>query len=135
MLTENIVERGTVMKPSEEIDKYISLHPDWRGEMLSSIRKMILSVDPGIVEEWKWMGSPVWELDGIIAVGNIFKNKVQIVFMNGAYLCDPDKICNAGLEGNQRRSIDIFEGDKLNVNAFKNFVREAIEFNKSKKKK
>ena len=81
------------------------------------------------------MGSPVWEKDGIICVGNIFKNKVQIVFMNGAFVSDPDKVCNAGLEGNQRRSIDIFEGDFIDQAAFQRFVREAIAFNQSKKKK
>jgi len=123
------------MNPSEKIDEYISQSADWRGAMLADIRRMILEVDPKIVEEWKWMGSPVWELDGIICVGNIFKNKVQVVFMNGAFVCDPDKVCNAGLEGNQRRSIDIFEGDTVNEASFKSFVRAAIDYNKSKKKK
>jgi hypothetical protein len=130
-----IINRGMIMNPKEQIDSYIAASPDWRGETLAYVRKLILDVDPGIIEEWKWMGSPVWELDGIICVGNIFKNKVQIVFMNGAHVGDPDKVCNAGLEGNQRRSIDLFEGDKLDETAFQNFVRGAIEYNQSKKKK
>ena len=122
------------MKPSEEIDKYIALHPDWRGETLTEVRIIILSAEPDIVEEWKWMGSPVWEKGGIICVGNIFKNKVQLCFMNGAFLADPDKIFNAGLEGNQRRSTDIFEGDKLAEKPFQDLVRAAIDYNRSKKK-
>ena len=80
-------------------------------------------------------GSPVWERDGIIAVGNIHKGKVKLTFDYGARLPDPDKLFNAGLEGNQRRAIDFFEGDKVNVTALKNLVRAAIEFNQAKKKK
>ena len=122
------------MKPSEEINNLISKNPDWRGTTLAQIRKTILEVDPRIVEEWKWMGSPVWELDGIICVGNIFKNKAQIVFMNGAALSDPDKIFNVGLEGNQRRSIDFFEGDTIKEDSLKALVHTAISFNQAKKK-
>ena len=123
------------MNPIEEIDKYIALHPDWRGKTLTKIRKIILGAEPGILEEWKWMGSTVWEKDGIICVGNLFKNKVQIVFMNGAFLGDPDKVFNAGLEGNQRRSIDLFEGDHIDEVSLKNLVREAISYNLAKSKK
>lgn len=123
------------MNPTEKIDDYIARHADWRGEMLAKIRKMILEVDPKIIEEWKWMGSPVWELDGIICVGNIFKNKVQIVFMNGAALNDPDKIFNAGLEGNQRRVVDVFENDQIKEGPFQALVRAAINYNQSKKLK
>src|SRR5450756_193754 len=75
-------QTGTTMNPSEEIDNLIAQNQDWRGAMLAKLRKTILEVDPEIIEEWKWMGSPVWELNGIICVGNIFKNKVQLVFMN-----------------------------------------------------
>jgi len=123
------------MNPSEKIDKLIAQHPDWRGVTLANIRKMILSVDSKIIEEWKWMGSPVWELDGIICVGNIFKEKVQIVFMNGAFLKDHNKVFNAGLEGHQRRVIDVFEGDNIDENAFKTLIRAAVEFNQAKRKK
>jgi len=123
------------VNPSKKIDNLITQHHDWRGITLAKIRKTILEVDPKIIEEWKWMGSPVWELDGIICVGNIFKNKVQIVFMNGAFLNDPDKIFNAGLTGNQRRTIDVFEGGNINKGSFKALVRAAIDFNKLKRNK
>ena len=93
------------MNPSEEIDNLIAQNQDWRGATLAKLRGTILEVDPEIIEEWKWMGSPVWSLNGIICVGNIFKNKVQLVFMNGAALSDPDRLFNAGLEGNKRRAI------------------------------
>lgn len=123
------------MNPTEQIDNLIAQHPDWRGATLAGLRRTILEVDPEIIEEWKWMGSPVWSLDGIICVGNIFKNKVQIVFMNGARLSDPDKIFNNGLEGNQRRVIDVFEGDHIEDAPLKTLVRAAITYNQSKKKK
>ena len=120
------------MKPAKEIDNYIALHPDWRGDILAEVRRVILSADTDIVEEWKWMGSPVWEKNGIICVGNIFKNKVQLVFMHGAALSDPDHILNAGLEGNQRRFIDIFEGDQIDKDALQALVLTAISFNQAK---
>lgn len=99
------------------------------------MRNIILEADSEITEEWRWMGSPVWEKDGIICVGNIFKNKVQIVFREGAALPDPDKIFNAGFGGKQWRTIDIFEGDKIKEIALKNLVREAILYNQAKTKK
>lgn len=120
------------MNPYEEIDDLIAKHPDWRGDTLAKVRKLILEAESEITEEWKWMGSPAWEKGGIICVGNIFKNKVQIVFHNGAALADPDKVFNAGLGGKQWRTIDLFEGDKINETAFKNLVREAIKYNLAK---
>ena len=123
------------MNPSEEIDDLIAQHPDWRGATLAKLRKTILEVDPEIVEEWKWMGSPVWELDGIICVGNIFKNRVQIVFMNGAALSDPDNVFNTGLAGNQRRGIDVLEGDHIAEGSLQSLVRAAISHNQAKRKK
>jgi len=123
------------MNPSQEIDDLIAQNPDWRGATLAELRKTILEVDPEIIEEWKWMGSPVWELDGIICVGNIFKNKVQLVFMNGAALSDPDTVFNTGLTGNQRRGIDVFEGDQIEGGPLKTLVRAAISYNQAKKKK
>jgi hypothetical protein len=123
------------MNPSEEIDNLIAQHPDWRGATLAKLRKTILEVDPEIIEEWKWMGSPVWSLHGIICVGNIFKNKVQLVFMDGAALNDPDKIFNAGLEGNKRRAIDVNEGDHIEEASLKTLVRAAVSYNQAKKKK
>jgi len=123
------------MQPSELIDRLIAEIPDWRGETFARIRKTILEADPQIVEEWKWMGSPVWSRDGIIAVANAHKGKVKLTFLYGASLPDPDKLFNAGLEGNARRAIDFFEGDKVNARALKTLVRAAIEHNQIKSKK
>src|ERR1700720_914476 len=124
-----------VESPSALIDELIAELTDWRGKTLASIRKSILEADREIIEEWKWMGSPVWSRDGIIAVGNAHKDKVKLTFSNGAKLKDPDKVFNAGLGGNQWRAIDLFEGDKINGGALTNLVRAAIEYNQSKLKK
>ncbi|MBI2740046.1 MAG: DUF1801 domain-containing protein [Rhodospirillales bacterium] len=123
------------MTPSERIDRMIAELTDWRGKTFASIRKAILGADREIIEEWKWMGTPVWSRDGIIAVANPHKGKVKVTFDYGARLSDPDKLFNAGLEGNQRRAIDFFEGDKVNERALKNLVRAAIEFNQGRSKK
>jgi hypothetical protein len=123
------------MNPSERIDRLIAGITDWRGKTFAAIRKTILAADPVIVEEWKWMGSPVWSRDGMIAVANAHKGKVKLTFAYGAKLQDPDKLFNAGLEGNARRAIDFFEGDKINERALKNIVRAAIDYNQTKKKK
>lgn len=123
------------MNPSQEIDNLIAKNPDWRGALLTSLRRAILDVDPGVIEEWKYMGSPVWSLDGMICVGNIFKNKVKLVFMNGAALGDPDELFNAELEGNKRRAIEFYEGDHLEEDALKTLVREAISYNRLRLKK
>jgi hypothetical protein len=122
------------MTPSEKIDQLIASITDWRGETFAAVRKAILAADKEIVEEWKWMGSPVWSRNGIIAVANAHKGKVKLTFDYGARLPDPDKLFNAGLEGNQRRAIDFFEDDKVNQRALKALVRAAIEFNQTKKK-
>jgi len=123
------------MEPSERIDQLIAGLKDWRGNTFASIRKFILEADGEIVEEWKWMGSPVWYRHGIIAVANAHKGKVKLTFSYGASLSDPDKLFNAGLEGNARRAIDFFEGEEINERALKNLVRAAIEYNESKLKK
>ncbi len=120
------------MDPSKEIDDLIARNRDWRGATLARVRETILGVDPGIVEEWKWMGSPVWSLDGIICVGNIFKDKVKLVFMDGAALDDPDGLFNAELAGNKRRAIDIHEKDRVEEGALEALVRAAIDHNRSK---
>jgi hypothetical protein len=122
------------MNPSERIDELITGLRDWRGKTLASIRKSILEADPEIIEEWKWMGSPVWSRDGIIAVGNAHKDKVKLTFANGARLPDSDKLFNAGLGGNAWRAIDLFEGDKINGPALKNLVRAAVDYNQIKLK-
>ena len=120
------------MNPSERIDELIAQLTDWRGKILASLRKSILEADPEIIEEWKWMGSPVWSRDGMIAVGNAHKDKVKLTFSHGAHLSDPDKLFNAGLGGNAWRAIDLFEGDKINERALQNLVRAAIEYNQIK---
>ena len=123
------------MNPSQRIDELIADLIDWRGETLASIRKSILEADREIIEEWKWMGSPVWSHDGMIAVGNAHKGKVKLTFSNGASLSDPDKLFNAGLEGNKWRAIDFFEGDTINGRALKNLVRAAVAYNQDKLKR
>jgi hypothetical protein len=123
------------MSASEHIDQLIAELTDWRGETFARIRKTILEADREIIEEWKWMGSPVWSRDGIIAVANAHKGKVKLTFDRGASLPDPDKLFNAGLEGNARRAIDFFEGDKINERALKTLVRAAVDYNQTKKKK
>jgi hypothetical protein len=122
------------MNPSERIDQLIAGLTDWRGKTLARIRKSILEADREIIEEWKWMGSPVWSRDGMIAVGNAHKDKVKLTFSYGADLPDPDKLFNAGLGGNQWRAIDLFEGDTINELALKDLVRAAIEYNQIKLK-
>ena len=121
--------------PSQLIDARIKELDDWRGKMLASVRKTILEADRGIIEEWKWMGSPVWSRDGMIAVGNAHKEKVKLTFSHGARLPDPDKLFNAGLEGNLWRAIDFFEGDEINAGALKALVRAAVDYNQNKLKK
>ena len=124
-----------VSNPSERIDQLIAGLTDWRGKTFAGIRKCVLEADREIVEEWKWMGSPVWSRDGMIAVANAHKGKVKITFAYGASLPDPDKLFNAGLEGNMRRAIDYLEGDKIDERGLKNLVRAAIDYNQSKSKK
>src|SRR5271168_976632 len=123
------------MNPSERIDELIAELTDWRGKTLAGVRKTILEADREIIEEWKWMGSPVWSRDGMIAVGNAHKDKVKLTFAHGASLRDPDKLFNAGLGGNRWRAIDVFEGDKINRPALKDLVRAAIDYNQSKLKR
>ncbi len=123
------------MNASKRIDKLIAKLTDWRGKTFAGIRKTILAADPEIIEEWKWMGSPVWSRDGMIAVANAHKEKVKLTFSHGAKLPDPDKIFNAGLEGNLWRAIDFFEGDKIKAHALKNLVRAAVDYNQNKLKK
>src|ERR1700740_2014428 len=122
------------MNPSERIDQLIAGLTDGRAKTLASVRKCIVEADREIIEEWKWMGSSVWSHDGIIAVGNADKDKVKLTFSHGASLPDPDKLLNAGLEGNTWRAIDFFEGDKINERALKYLVLAAVEYNQIKLK-
>jgi hypothetical protein len=120
------------MNPSERIDQLIAELADWRGRTFASVRKSILGADPEIVEEWKWMGSPVWSRDGMIAVANAHKEKVKLTFSHGARLPNPDKLFNAGLKGNAWRAIDFFESDRVDQRALRNLVRTAVDYNQSK---
>jgi hypothetical protein len=123
------------MNPSERIDQLIAGLTDWRGKTLASVRKTILEADREIIEEWKWMGSPVWSHDGMIAVGNAHKDKVKLTFSHGASLPDPDRLFNAGLGGNMWRAIDFFEDHKINERALKNLVLAAVDYNQMKLKR
>jgi hypothetical protein len=127
--------RVPVESASVSIDQLIAGLTDWRGKTLARVREIIREADPEIVEEWKWMGSPVWSRDGMIAVGNAHKDKVKLTFSHGASLRDPDKVFNAGLGGNAWRAIDWFEGDKIDARALKNLVRAAVDYNQIKLKK
>lgn len=120
---------------SELIDKRIVELGDWRGETLRRIRKLIKDADPDVVEEWKWMGTPVWSHDGIICTGESYKDKVKLTFAKGASLKDPANLFNASLDGNARRAIDIHEGDVVGESTFKALIREAIALNSSGKSK
>jgi hypothetical protein len=123
------------MNPSERIDELIAELTDWRGKTLARIRKIILGTNREIVEEWKWMGSPVWSRDGMIAVASVLKEKVKLTFSHGASLPDPNKLFNAGFEGKVWRAIDFFQGNKINERALKNLVRAAIDYNQSQLKR
>ena len=116
---------------SELIDKRIAELGDWRGETLSRMRKLIQEADPDVVEEWKWMGTPVWSHDGIICTGESYKSIVKLTFAKGASLKDPAKLFNSSLDGNARRAIDIHEGEEVDAGAFKALIRAAVALNTS----
>jgi hypothetical protein len=116
---------------SELIDKRIADLGDWRGETLSRMRKLVKEADPEVVEEWKWMGTPVWSHDGIICTGESYKSIVKLTFAKGASLKDPAKLFNSSLDGNVRRAIDIHEGEEVDAGAFKALIHAAIALNTS----
>jgi hypothetical protein len=122
----------------ELIDKRIAELGDWRGQTLSRVRTLIKEADPEVVEQWKWMGTPVWAHDGIICTGESYKSVVKLTFAKGASLKDPSKLFNSSLDGNTRRAIDIHEGEEIDSAAFKALISEAIALNvtgvKAKKK-
>jgi len=117
------------------IDQRIRELGDWRGDMLARIRSAIKNADPEVVEEWKWMGTPVWSHDGIICTGESYKNLVKVTFAKGASLKDPARLFNSSLDGNVRRAIDIHEGEELDDSAFRDLIRAAIALNVSGKAK
>jgi hypothetical protein len=118
----------------ELITRKIADLGDWRGEALARMRKLVKQADPDVVEEWKWMGTPVWSNEGIICTGESYKSVVKLTFAKGASLPDPAGLFNASLDGNTRRAIDIHEGEEVDATAFKALVREAIALNKAGKR-
>src|ERR1700710_2700387 len=114
---------------SELISNRIAELGDWRGETLGRMRRLIQEADPDVVEEWKWMGTPVWSHNGIICTGESYKNVVKLTFAKGASLKDPAGLFNASLDGNVRRAIDVHEGDEIDETAFKMLIREAVALN------
>ena len=120
---------------SELISKRIAELADWRGETLGRMRGLIKEADPDVVEEWKWMGTPVWSHDGIICTGESYKKVVKLTFLKGASLKDPAHLFNASLNGNARRAIDIHEGEAVDESAFKALIRQAVALNGSGKTK
>jgi len=120
---------------SKLISKRIAELGDWRGQTLGRMRKLIQEAEPGVVEEWKWMGTPVWSHDGIICTGESYKNVVKLTFAKGASLKDPARLFNSSLDGNTRRAIDIHEGEEVDESAFKALIRQAAALNSSVKSK
>lgn len=124
-----VAKASAAMGASERIDKLIADLGDWRGERLAQIRALIHEVDPDVVEEWKWMGSPVWSHDGMYALANAHKGKVKLTFFHGAQLSDPRKLFNAGFGGNTWRAIDFREGDTIDRPALEALLRAAVAYN------
>jgi hypothetical protein len=120
---------------SELITKQIAGLGDWRAKTLGRMRKLIKQADPAVVEEWKWMGTPVWSHDGIICTGETYKDKVKLTFAKGASLKDPARLFNSSLDGKVRRAIDIHEGEEVDESAFKALIRQAVALNSSRKSK
>jgi hypothetical protein len=116
---------------SQLISQRIAELDDWRGETLGQIRALIKEADPDVLEEWKWMGTPVWSHDGIICTGETYKSVVKLTFAKGASLADPSGLFNSSLDGNLRRAIDIREGERVDASAFKALVRAAVALNAS----
>src|SRR5208337_4441240 len=133
-LGEEVGRGGPTMgapTPSDLIDRYIASLKDWRGERLAQIRRLMHEADADIVEEWKWMGTPTWSHDGVIAVATPLKAKMKVTFSRGAHLPDPQKVFNNGLNGKEWRAIDILEADRVNEAGVKGVIRAAVEFNRS----
>ena len=120
---------------SERISERIAELGDWRGETLSRMRKLIKQADPDVVEEWKWMGTPIWSHDGILCTGESYRKVVKLTFARGASLRDPARLFNSSLEGNTRRAIDIHEGERVDASAFKALVRQAVALNRARRAK
>ena len=120
---------------SELISEKITELGDWRGETLARMRALITEADPDVLEEWKWMGTPVWSHDGGLCTGESYKSVVKLTFFKGASLEDPARLFNSSLDGNARRAIDIHEGEEIDADAFKALIRAAVALNVSGGKK
>jgi hypothetical protein len=125
----NVKRRVAVGSATALISERIKELGDWRGKMLARVRKIVHEADPEIVEEWKWMGTPVWSHGGIVCTGETYKNVVKMTFAKGAVLKDPSGLFNSSLDGNVRRAIDIHEGDKVDEAALKDLIRAAVALN------
>jgi len=121
----------TGKSPTQLIDARIKELGDWRGELLSRLRTLVKKADPEVVEEWKWIGVPVWSHDGLICTGETYKNVVKMTFAKGAQLEDPSHLFNSSLDGNTRRAIDFREGEKIDEDALTTLIRAAVTLNKS----
>jgi hypothetical protein len=121
-------------QPSAKIDHLIAGIPDWRSEVLATIRRIMLEADPAVTEDWKWMGSPVWYCDGMVSLANPHRGKVKWTFSKGAHFADPGHLFNAGLGGKEWRAIDIFEKDRPDEAALSLLVKTAIAYNRSQPK-
>jgi len=117
---------------SKLITNLIANLTDWRGETFAKIREVIVNTNPEIIEEWKWMGTPVWSRDGQVCLANPFKDKVKLTFPDGASLSDPDRLFNNGLGGKKWRTIDFYKGDKINEKTLASLIRSAIAYNEIK---
>ena len=132
-MKKSVAKQG--QSASELISKRIAELGDWRTKTLGRMRKLIKEADPAVVEEWKWMGTPVWSHDGIICTGESYKDKVKLTFAKGASLKDPARLFNSSLDGKVRRAIDIHAEDEVDESAFKALIREAVSLNNSGKAK
>jgi hypothetical protein len=127
---ELYIERAVPMESASAfIDEKIKELGDWRGKTLAKVREIVHKADPEILEEWKWMGTPVWSHGGIVCTGETYKNVVKMTFAKGAALKDPSGLFNSSLDGNVRRAIDIHEGDKVDAAALKDLIRAAVALN------
>ena len=126
-MSKSASPKGT--SASRLIDARLEALGDWRGKMLSQIRRVIKQADPEVVEEWKWRGVPVWSHDGLICTGETYKNVVKMTFARGAALEDPSGLFNASLDGNTRRAIDFHEGERIDEKALRALVRAAVALN------
>lgn len=122
---------ATGLSASEQIDRRIAELDDWRGRTLARMRRLIREADPDVVEEWKWMGTPVWSHGGIICTGESYRSIVKLTFAKGASLKDPAGLFNASLDGSTRRAIDLREGDEVDARAFQTLIRAAVAHNVS----